>query len=230
MSQTFHEDELLPLSGVQHLVFCERQAALIHVERLWLDNPQTVEGTRFHEVADRGRSESRGPLRLVRGVAIRSLRLGLAGRADVIEFHRVAEGAPGVPLPGQPGHWSAYPVEYKRGRPKTHRADEVQLCAQAMCLEEMLSIVIDAGALFYGRSRRRVDVVFDGSLRRLTEEAAARFHKLIASGATPRAIWAPKCVRCSLVAACRPRDIGSPTSRYLSAIFRSAGELSMGEG
>jgi CRISPR-associated exonuclease Cas4 len=137
----FAEKELLPLSALQHLVFCERQAALIHLERVWADNPATVEGSHLHRTTDAGQGESRGDVRITRGLPLRSLHLGLSGRADVVEFHRVGGDAAmrGVELPGARGHFLPFPVEYKRGRPKrTHRADEVQLCAQAMCIEEML--------------------------------------------------------------------------------------------
>jgi CRISPR-associated exonuclease Cas4 len=135
------EDDLLPISALQHLLFCERQCALIHVEQVWAENRLTVEGRHLHERVDGGEHETRGGLRTARALPIRSLRLGLAGRADVVEFH-ASEGAAGPPR--------VVPVEYKRGRPKSHRADEVQLCAQALCLEEMLGVHVAAGALFYG--------------------------------------------------------------------------------
>src|SRR6266567_7026185 len=143
----YDEEDLLPLSALQHLVFCERQCALIHIEGVWADNALTVEGSHLHDRVDEmgPRIESRGDLRIARGVALRSLRLGLSGRADVIEFHRVTEG--GVELAGVSGLWRPFPVEYKRGRPKRDRCDEVQVCAQARCLEEMLETAVPAGAL-----------------------------------------------------------------------------------
>src|SRR5690606_13922741 len=138
---------------------------LIHLEQVWEDNPLTVQGTQLHEKVDAGLGESRGDLRIARGLPLRSFRLGLAGRADAVELHR--------PPPGDAsGAWRPFPVEYKRGQPKTHRADEIQLCAQALCLEEMLATDVPAGALFYGETRRRQDVAFDAELRRLTEDAA----------------------------------------------------------
>ena len=191
----FTEDDLLPLSALQHLLFCERQCALIHVEGLWAENPLTLEGTHMHEKAHEGAPETRAGVRITRGLALRSLRLGLIGRADVVEFHEPAQRND----PPRP-----FPVEYKRGKPKIHDADRVQLCAQALCLEEMLDVVVPAGALFYGRTRRREDVVFDDRLRALTEETAARLHQLVTSNHTPRAIREPKCNSCSLLDLCLP--------------------------
>ncbi len=132
-------DELVPLSALQHHLFCPRQCALIHVEQVWAEDAATAEGRLLHERVDAGGAETRPGIRVERGVALRSVRLGVSGRADVVEFH----GRPPVP----------FPVEYKRGKPKPHRADEVQLCAQAICLEEM-SATGPAGALFYGTTRR----------------------------------------------------------------------------
>jgi CRISPR-associated exonuclease Cas4 len=220
----YAEDDFLPLSGLQHLIFCERQAALIHLERIWADNALTVEGKHLHERADRGESESRGDLRVLRGLPLRSARLGLSGRADVVELHRLGpaeeSAGAGTSLPGLPGLWRPFPVEYKRGRPKSHRADEVQLCAQALCLEEMLGAAIPGGALFYGQPRRRVEIVFDGSLRHITEAAAVRFHDLIERGITPRPIREPKCDRCSLLDVCLPEAPAISARRYLARFLR----------
>jgi CRISPR-associated exonuclease Cas4 len=196
-SMMFAEDDLLPLSALQHLLFCERQCALIHVEQLWADNRLTVEGSHLHQRADSGQDESRGGVRIARGVPLRSLRLGLIGKADVVEFHRAAQGA---------DEWQPLPVEYKRGKPKRDRSDEVQLCAQALCLEEMLGIPVPAGALFYGTTRRRLDIVFDAPLRALTEATAARLHALLRASVTPPAVKEPKCDSCSLIHHCLPPD------------------------
>lgn len=190
----FSEDNLLPISALQHLLFCERQCALIHIEGLWAENRLTVEGRHLHDKAHEGRSETRAGVRIARGLALRSFRLGLVGKADVVEFHTDPEASA----------VRALPVEYKRGRPKKHDADKVQLCAQALCLEEMLRTVVPDGALYYGRTRRRLDVTFDQELRRLTEETSRRLHELIASRRTPRAIREPKCDRCSLLTLCLP--------------------------
>ncbi|HEV7589718.1 MAG TPA: CRISPR-associated protein Cas4 [Longimicrobium sp.] len=202
----YTEDELLPLSALQHLLFCERQCALIHVEGVWADNSRTLEGTHLHRRADAGPREARRGVLITRAVPLRSLRLGLIGKADVVEWHRRPDGA-----------WQALPVEYKRGRPKRDRSDEVQVCAQALCLEEMMGITIPAGALFYGTSRRRHPVSFEAGLRAATEAAAARLHALVASGRTPTARREPKCESCSLLPLCLPGPAAGARSavRYL---------------
>ena len=189
----YAEDDLVPLSALQHLLFCERQCALIHTERLWSENRLTAEGRNLHERADSGESESRGPVRTVRSLPLRSLRLGRTGIADVVEFQY--DGATLV---------SAMPIEYKRGHAKSDDSDRVQLCAQAVCLEEMLGISIPAGALFYATPRRRTDVVFDEMLRRTTVDATIRLHALLDSGITPRVPRQPKCDGCSLFELCMP--------------------------
>lgn len=218
----FREEDLLPLSALQHLLFCERQCALIHVEQVWAENPFTVEGRHLHERADQGPGESRGDVRIARALPLRSLRLGLSGRADVVELHRLAAAdlAQGAEIPDLAGRWRPFPVEYKRGRPKQHRADEVQLCAQALCLEEMLGVSVPAGALFYGQTRRRLDVPFDTVLRQLTEEAAARLHRLIAAGITPPGVREPKCDQCSLLEICMPAAPAKSARSYLERSLR----------
>ena len=221
--RVYFEDELLPLSALQHLVFCERQCALIHIEGLWRDNPLTLEGSRLHKRVDEDgpRRERRGNLVIARGLPLRSLILGLSGRADVVEFHRQSHPDPAtesgsfasaVPLDGIGGHWAPFPVDYKRGKPKRDRCDEVQLCAQALCLQEMLGVQVPDGALFYGRTQRRQDVVFDEELRATTAEAACRLHELVSSGVTPRAMKMPKCKRCSLIDLCLPEAMGKGRS------------------
>ena len=155
------EDELIPISALQHMLYCPRRCALIHIERQWAENRFTAEGHLLHQRADAGGHERRRGVRIARSVAVRSFRLGVSGIADVVEV-RDDDGSP-------------YPVEYKRGRPKSNRADQVQLCAQALCLEEMLARPVPEGALFYGRSRRRRVVAFDSDLRALTERVARRY-------------------------------------------------------
>jgi len=152
----YTEDDLLPLSGLQHLLFCERQCALIHIEQAWAENLLTAEGRIMHERVHEADRESRGEVRIEYSMPLRSLRLGLIAKADVVEFHRKLD-------PGEKGSskWLPFPVEYKRGKPKKENYDKVQLCAQAMCLEEMLDVQIPEGAIFYGRTRRRQDVVFE---------------------------------------------------------------------
>lgn len=212
----FSEDDLLPLSALQHLMFCERQCALIHIEGMWADNRLTVEGKRMHDRVHAVDGETRGGVHIARGVALRSLRLGLSGKADVVEFHRpTADDAAGVTLPNEPGQWQPFPVEYKRGRPKRNRCDEVQLCAQALCLEEMLDTAIPNGALFYGRTRRRFDVILDRTLREETERAAARLHALVLAGRIPKPTFGPHCRNCSLVDECLPKAVGTSARRYI---------------
>lgn len=217
----FSEDDLLPLSALQHLLYCERQAALIHLEQVWADNPFTVEGTALHERTDEPGTTGRGGVRVARGLPLASLTLGLSGRADTVELH---PDEAGVEVPGTPGRWRLYPVEYKRGKPKSHRADEVQLCAQALCLEEMLAAEIPEGALFYGQTRRRLVVPLDADLRELTHTAAARLHRLIASRVTPPAVRESKCDSCSLLELCRPEAAGRSAQRLLRELFQGAAE------
>ena len=208
----FDEDDLLPISALLHLLFCERQCALIHIEQLWEENRLTVEGRHLHERADDGRRETRGARRIARALPLRSLRLGLSGRADVVEFH------------DDGGVMRAFPVEYKRGQPKLDRSDEVQLCAQAICLEEMLGLAIPGGALFYGTTRRRTEVPFDAELRAVTETAAARLHALISAGITPPAVRAPKCDGCSLLDVCLPAPAlrARSASEYIERVLSRA--------
>jgi CRISPR-associated exonuclease Cas4 len=209
----YAEDQLLPISALQHLLFCARQCILIHIERLWEENVLTAEGRIAHEKADAGGAETRAGRKTVFGLPLRSLRLGLIGKADVVEFFQDAEGK-----------MAAFPVEHKRGRPKQKDCDRVQLCAQAMCLEEMLGLTVAEGALFYGQTRRREDVVFDAGLRRLTEETAARLHEIIDAGVTPPAEYAKKCKSCSLIELCLPKV--SSAKRSVERYLRTAGEKS----
>ena len=206
----YTEDDLLPLSALQHMVFCERQCALIHIEQTWAESGRTAEGRIMHERVHDESRESRGDIRIDYGVSLRSLRLGLIGKADVVEFHSQPDGS-----------WLPFPVEYKRGKPKADDCDKVQLCAQAICLEEMLSVTIPAGALFYGQTRHRLDVVFDEVLRRETEETARRAHALIASGRTPPPVYEKRCESCSLMADCLPKTIQKRRSvkSYLTRIL-----------
>ncbi len=228
----FDEADLLPISALQHLAFCERQCALIHLEGLWAENRLTVEGHHLHDRAHQRETESRGDLRVARGLRLRSLRLGLSGIADVVEFHRVADvpenhiGPPdhipaGARLPGATGLWQPKPVEYKRGRPKLGPYDEVQLCAQALCLEEMLGVEVSSAALFYGQPRERLDVSLTPALREQTERLAARLHELIRAGKTPTARYEKKCDSCSLLNLCMPKTTGVRKSvdRYLAGIL-----------
>lgn len=191
---SYSEDDLIPISALQHVVFCERQCALIHVEQVWDENRFTAEGRIMHERVHERDRESRGDIRIERGVPLRSLKLGLIGKADVVEFHRTDEGK-----------WQPFPVEYKRGKPKADGCDKVQICAQALCLEEMLDVKVSSGALFYGKTRHRLDVTFDHALREETEKAAKRAREMIRNGVTPKANYTKKCKSCSLKVHCMPK-------------------------
>ena len=208
----YTEDELLPLSALQHLLFCRRQCALIHVEQIWVENRYTAEGRLMHDRVDAGDGATRGQVRVSYSLLLRSLRLGLTGKADVVEFHRKAEEGR-----SKKGIWVPFPVEYKRGRPKKDNCDKVQLCAQAMCLEEMRDVKIPCGALFYGKTRRRQDVVFDEALRQQTAMAAKSLHELFESRITPMPVYEKKCDSCSFVNRCLPKTFEKKRSvnRYL---------------
>jgi CRISPR-associated exonuclease Cas4 len=195
------EEEFLPLSGLQHYLFCPRQCALIHLEQEWHENRLTAEGRVMHQKAHDGPDESRPGIRITRGMAVSSALLGLSGQCDVVEFH---------------GDGSVVPVEYKRGTPKAHRADEIQLCAQAIALEEMLGMPessIREGRIFYGKHRRRHAVICDEELRMLTLKIACAFHRMIASRKTPPPVYAKeKCDNCSLAEVCNPEACSSGIS------------------
>jgi CRISPR-associated exonuclease Cas4 len=202
-------DDALPISGLQHLAFCPRQWALIHLEQVWAENVRTAEGRLLHERADLPGESRRASVRTVRGMWLRSERLRLTGRADIVEF--------GL---------APYPVEYKRGKSKPNDCDTVQLCAQALCLEEMLETTIGRGAIFYGKPRRRLEVEFTPQLRSRTEELAATMHRLYRSGITPAATPGPYCRTCSLVDVCLPEATShdDDASRWVTLQLRSLGQ------
>lgn len=230
MSRSWSDEDLLPISALNHLLFCERRAALIHIEQIFVENRYTLEGTAGHRKAHA--EPSRGELgatgKLVRHMWLRSEQLGLVGIADVVEFR------PAVCRDAVPSAYSlksiafppassgvAYPIEYKRGRKRRWDNDDVQLCAQAMCLEEMLGVAVPAGAIFHIKSRRRREVDFDAALRAKTEQAAQRLHELVASGVTPPPVYKPRCNGCSLLQVCMPLILQEPATlrRYQSRIF-----------
>ena len=200
------EAEPIPLSALQHATYCLRQAALIHLERLWADNQFTAQGDVLHAVADKGGKRLARGVRRVMALAVASTRLGIAGVCDMVEFSGE------VP----------FPVEYKRGKPKLHRADEVQLCAQALCLEEMTGLLVPQGALFYAETHRRVVVPFDTDLRSLTESIIADLRSVLASGTTPPPTpHKSRCRACSLVDLCRPEVYARPVLAWRSRMLRS---------
>lgn len=200
----YSEEDYLQLSGIQHFAFCRRQWALIHIENQWAENERTVDGIIMHEKAHSGDVESRGDAVIMRALRVFSATLGVSGECDVVEFHRNADG---ISLNGHDGLWQPYPVEYKRGKPKEHNADEMQLCAQAMCLEEMLCCTIPCGALFYGEPRRRTEVEFTPELRRAVEDSLNEMHDYYKRGYTPKAKPRKGCSTCSLKEICLPKMV-----------------------
>jgi len=204
-------DDPIPLSALQHAVYCLRQAALIHLERLWAENRFTAEGDVLHAVADKGGHRKARGVRRVLALPLACRRLNPAGTADLVEF-----------IPGPDGE-TAFPVEYKRGKPKLHRADEVQLCAQALCLEEMTSRPVPQGALFYAQTRRRVIVPFDADLRALTEATAADLAQVLDSGITPPPTpHKTRCRACSLLELCRPQAVARPVRQWRDRMLERA--------
>lgn len=211
--RNYSEDDLLSLSGIQHFAFCERQWGLIHVENQWVENVRTVEGKNLHQrVDDPYFTETRGDVKTVRSVPLVSQTLGLYGVADVIELQKVPEDNSGV-------RYSI--VEYKRGKPKPDDRDEVQLCAQAICLEEMLAIALDYGYLYYGETKHRHKVEFNETLRTRVKDLAERMHNLFAKGETPQPIKDKRCKNCSMADICVPELAkgNKKTEKYLSSLF-----------
>lgn len=210
----YTESDFVMLSALQHFVYCPRQCALIHLEQIWSENGYTAEGREMHERVDNGETSYRSGVRVTRSAALRSAILGISGIADVVEWHKLKD------------HEEPFPVEYKRGKPKKHDADKIQLCAQAMCLEEMLGIQISAGALFYGQTKHRLDVDFDDVLREKTVLAAEGVHDLFRNAVTPPPEPGPKCKLCSLKEECLPEVIvqGKSAKVYLQKLFHTLSE------
>ena len=210
----YSEADFVMLSALQHYVFCPRQCALIHLEQIWSENFYTAEGREMHDRVDGGENSYREGVKITRSLALKSVALGISGVADVVEWHRRRD------------RYEPFPVEYKRGKPKKHDADRIQLCAQAICLEEMLEIHISEGALFYGQTMHRLDVAFDDVLRSNTRQAAEGVHELFRSGATPKASYGSKCKQCSLLEQCMPEviDRSGAAERYLQKLSREMSE------
>jgi CRISPR-associated exonuclease Cas4 len=207
-SSNYSDEDLLPLSALQHFLYCERQCALIFIEQLWADNYYTTAGDILHERAHTQGSEKRPGVRIERSLALRSLVLGLMGQADVVEFY---------------DDGTVLIIEYKRGHQKQNDCDRVQLCAQALCLEEMLQIHIASGALFYGTNKRRCEVIFDDALRETTRHTVYRLRTLINSGETPQASYdEKKCQHCSLLDDCLPSGVHNSESvtEYFSRMLQ----------
>jgi len=198
----YADDDLLLLSGIQHYVFCHRQWELIHIEQLWADNYLTADGSVFHERAhDNGLVEKRGNTLTVRSLYLKSSRLGITGQSDVIEFHKNPNG---VGISYSEGKWLPLPIEYKRGKPKVDSSDLMQLCAQAICIEEMFGCSIDKGYLFYGRTNHRLAVDFSEDLRKETEKTIEDMHKAFNANTLYKPDKTAKCKSCSLKDLCLP--------------------------
>ena len=210
----YPESDFVALSALQHIVYCPRQCALIHLEQIWSENTYTAEGREMHERVDDGKTSYRSGVCITRSELLRSAILGVSGVADVVEWHKLNN------------HEEPFPVEYKRGKPKQHDADKIQLCAQAICLEEMLSLHIPSGALFYGQTKRRLDVDFDNALREKTLLAAEGVHDLFRNGITPPPDPGPKCKLCSLKEECLPDVIvqSKSATTYLKKLLQTLSE------
>lgn len=203
------EGDPIPLSALQHAVYCLRQAALIHLERLWEENRFTAEGHQLHIAADRGDQRKVRGVRRVMSLPLAAPRLGIAGIADLVEFRRASDGAE-----------TPFPVEYKRGKAKLHRADEVQLCAQALCLEEMTGQAVPGGALYYAETKRRTVVPFDADLRALTLATIADVREIFATLRTPPPSFrSDRCRACSLIDLCRPKAAARPARQWRGAML-----------
>lgn len=211
----YSEDDYLMLSGIQHYAFCRRQWALIHIEQQWQENEYTVEGELLHKRAhDAYFTEKRKDVVISRGLPVHSRTMGVSGVCDIVEFCRAEDG---IPLFGHRGLYSVYPVEYKKGAPKDSEIDILQLTAQAMCLEEMLSAKIQEGAIFYGETRRRDKIIFNDTLRNTVRKDFEEMHGLFERRYTPKVKWSKSCGACSLKDICIPRLGKAPSVRdYIS--------------
>jgi CRISPR-associated exonuclease Cas4 len=218
----YADENLLMLSGIQHMAFCPRQWALIHIEQQWSENVLTVEGHHLHEKVDNPfLKDTYKNVITYRSLSLVSHKLGLYGVADVVEFIQTDSNINSTILNDKQGYWQPIPVEYKRGKPKPDERDEVQLCAQAICLEEMYSLSINVGYLFYGETRHRHEVEFSNTLRNKVESYAKQMHHLYETGTTPLPEYKPHCKSCSLVELCMPKTFSraGKVDDYLKGLF-----------
>ncbi|MCU6710672.1 CRISPR-associated protein Cas4 [Paenibacillus sp. J5C_2022] len=201
------DDDYLMISGIQHYAFCPRQWALIHIEQQWKENVLTTEGNDVHErVDDDNFDETRKDKRIVRRMPLLSEEYRIRGFADVVEFKRVDLDTPGtVKLEGRDGCWLVKPIEYKRGKPKSDDRDALQLCAQAMCLEEMMHVEITVGEIYYNEIRRREKIELTTRLRERVIEVIGHMRELYDSAHTPKAVYKNHCKSCSLFTLCKPK-------------------------
>jgi len=219
----YTEDDFEPISALQHLAFCERQWGLMYLEQIWSENWLTTQGGIMHERAHQEETEVRGDIIITRGLRLHSYQLGIVGIADIVEFHRETlpesqlSATTTISLAGRDGAWRVVPVEYKRGSPKIGRCDMAQVCAQALCLEEMLDVSIEHGFIYYGQPQRRCEVVLDSDLRTYTKDLSTRLHALATQGVTPSAPYKKHCRSCSLYDLCLPKQINVSTrvGRYM---------------
>lgn len=220
----FAEEDYLQISGIEHFAFCPRQWALIHVEKLWCENVHTINGGIFHERAhDAALSEKRGDRLWIRGLRVFSRELGISGECDVTEFTR--DEKKGVYLRKYDGFYFPTPVEYKVGAPKASDADKMQLCAQGLCLEEMLGVKIPFGYLFYGETKRRERTEFDSALRDKVREAFGQMHTYMRRGYTPRVKPQKSCSACSLKTQCLPGLYRKQNvEKYMQEALKTLGE------
>lgn len=210
MSQMYAEEDFIMISALQHYVYCPRQCGLIHVDDVWQENLFTTRGNILHEKVDTDTYETRGNVKTVRGLRIHSLNYGIVGRCDVVEFHENQKGK------------SILPVEFKSGKPKEDLSDMVQLCAQALCLEEMLDSKITHGAFFYGKIRRRNTIEIDTELRTQTENIINSVREIVSSKKIPLAEYAAKCKNCSLQSVCQPKAMNSrKLKNYIKGLYTS---------
>lgn len=215
----YREEDYLMLSGIQHFAFCRRQWALIHIEQQWQENFLTVSGNIMHEKAHQTDiREKRKDMIITRGMSICSRTLGISGNCDVVEFHKDENG---IPIQNYEGLYQPVPVEYKKGRPKEHDADVLQLCAQAMCLEEMLACEVSKGYLYYGETKRRLEILFDKELRERVTKAFAEMHELYKRSHTPKVRTSKSCKACSLAELCLPKlnknlSVGDYIHKYIT--------------
>jgi CRISPR-associated exonuclease Cas4 len=205
------EQKLVNISALQHFAFCQRQCALIHLEQVWQENYLTAHGRQLHERVDSGEPETRKSVRFERGVVVTAPFLGLTGKLDLLEYHKANN--------------QFIPIEYKRGKPKTNDIDKVQLCAQAMCIEEMLNVEVTQGALWYWQTRKRIEIEFGTSLRSQTKDLIAQVQQLFRNGRTPAPTTGKHCKACSLIEICQPSLTEHDASnRYIEMLFNMEAE------
>lgn len=204
----YSEENFIQISALQHYIFCPRQCGLIHIDEVWQDNLFTVRGDILHEKVDTESDETRGDLKIVRGLRIHSYKYGLVGKCDVVEFNENKK--------------IVFPIEYKAGEPKEDISDKVQLCAQALCLEEMLNTQIKKGGFYYGKIRRRIVVDLENDLRDQTLMIIQKVRSIIESKKVPIEEYSKKCRNCSLINICQPKALyKSKVQKYISELFET---------